>query len=194
MSAFVLGNGVSRELVSTDRLLELGKVYGCNGIYRTHVVEALVATDHPIARVIQESGYSKINRFYTRRPLPNLGGQSVPKDYFGYSSGPIAVAIAAQDRHRKIYMLGFDMGPGTDGKFNNVYAGTDNYKPRGSAPTYTGNWCRQIVRVTGDFPNVEFIRVQGPTTADIPELNKIRNLTHLPMSSFFERINTGKDL
>lgn len=194
MAAFVLGNGRSREDVSVQRLLELGSVYGCNALYRTHTVTALVATDQPIARAIQTSGYSAKNRFYTRRPLPDLGAKTVPQPYFGYSSGPIAVALAAQDFNSPIYMLGFDMGPDTDGRFNNVYASTEFYKQVGAHPTFTGNWTKQVIKVMTDFSSRQFIRVKGPTTADIPELNHIPNLQHLHIATFLERINNGKDL
>lgn len=193
MAAFVLGNGVSREAVDVNGLLALGPVYGCNAIYRTHQVTVLVATDQPIARAIQDSGYPKNNRFYTRRPIPGLGAIPVPKEYFGYSSGPIATALAAQDRNRRIYLLGFDMGPNQD-RFNNVYAGTEFYKPVGAVPTYTGNWVRQIQRVIKDHPNIEFMRVCGATTAGIPELENISNLAHLDLATFLERINNRKDL
>ena len=193
MAAFVLGNGVSREAADVNDLLELGAVYGCNAIYRTHQVTVLVATDQPIARAIQDSGYPKNNRFYTRRPIPGLGAIPVPKEYFGYSSGPIATALAAQDRNRRIYLLGFDMGPNQD-RFNNVYAGTEFYKPVGAVPTYTGNWVRQIQRVIKDYPNIEFMRVCGATTARISELENISNLAHLDLATFLERINNRKDL
>jgi hypothetical protein len=96
MAAFVLGNGVSRAAVDVDLLLRLGAVYGCNALYRTHAVTALVATDRPIAEAIQNSGYSLEHRFYTRRPLPNTGAQAVPRPYFGFSSGPIALALLLQ--------------------------------------------------------------------------------------------------
>lgn len=195
MTAFVLGNGLSRQSVSVDRLLELGRVYGCNGLYRTHTVTALVATDHPIARSIQESGYSQTNRFYTRRPLPRLGAQMVPKKYFGYSSGPIATAIAAEDANPTLYLLGFDMAPDPNGKFNNVYAGTQFYKPMGSQPTFTGNWTRQLAQVMNDYAKTHFVRIIGETTQeDIRDFKKVRNLSNLPIASFLERINTGKDL
>ena len=194
MTAFVLGNGVSRNSISIDQLLKLGPVYGCNGLYRSHTVTALVATDKPIAQAIQQSCYSTNNRFYTRRPLPGLGAQVVPKKYFGFSSGPIATAIAAEDRQPVIYLLGFDMGPAIDGKFNNLYADTEFYKTTGAHPTYTGNWIKQLVQVVQDFPKQQFIRVKGETTADIQELNNLPNLKHLPLATFLQRINTGKDL
>jgi hypothetical protein len=194
MTAFVLGNGVSRDSIDVDHLLKLGSVYGCNGLYRTHTPTVLVSTDRPISTVIQESGYSARNRFYTRRPLPNTGAQMVPQKYRGFSSGPIAASIACEDLHRRIYLLGFDMGPTVVGKFNNVYAGTEFYKPADANPTYTGNWIRQLSTVIRDFPSVEFVRVCGATTADIPDFHPLTNLKNMPIDEFALRINTSKDL
>jgi hypothetical protein len=194
MAAFVLGNGVSRESVDIEKLKRRGSVYGCNGLYRTHTVTALIATDQPISLVIQDSGYSKHNRFYTRRPMPNTGAQTVPKEYFGFSSGPIATAIAAKDRENPVYIIGFDMGPNQHGQFNNVYAGTQYYKPMGAAPTYTGNWTKQLIKIISDHPDQQFVRVMGATTATIPDFANVKNLTNMAMDTFLERINTGKDL
>lgn len=194
MTAFVLGNGVSRNSVSVPRLLELGSVYGCNAIYRQHKVTVLVSTDQPISQAIQESGYSKTHRFYTRRPLPGSGAQQLIKKYQGFSSGPNAVSIAAHDSQTPIYLLGFDMGPDNNGTFNNVYAGTQFYKDVGANPTYTGNWVKQLVTVISDHPTLKFIRVYGETTATIPEFSSIKNLDHMPMATFLDRINTQKDL
>jgi len=194
MTAFVLGNGISRDSINVDHLLTLGPVYGCNGLYRTHTPTVLVSTDRPISTAIQESGYSARNRFYTRRPLPNTGAQMVPQKYRGFSSGPIAVSIACQDLIRKIYLLGFDMGPTVVGKFNNVYAGTDFYKAADANPTFVGNWIRQLTTVVRDFPQVQFVRVAGDTTADIKDLQGLSNLTHMSIADFAARINTTKDL
>ena len=194
MTAFVLGNGISRDSINVDHLLTLGPVYGCNGLYRTHTPTVLVSTDRPISTAIQESGYSARNRFYTRRPLPNTGAQMVPQKYRGFSSGPIAVSIACEDLIRKIYLLGFDMGPTVVGKFNNVYAGTDFYKATDANPTFVGNWIRQLTTVVRDFPQVQFVRVAGDTTADIKDLQGLSNLTHMSIADFAARINTSKDL
>ena len=194
MTAFVLGNGISRNSIDVEHLLTLGPVYGCNGLYRTHTPTVLVSTDRPISTAIQESGYSARNRFYTRRPLPNTGAQMVPQKYRGFSSGPIAVSIACEDLIRKIYLLGFDMGPTVVGKFNNVYAGTDFYKATDANPTFVGNWIRQLTTVVRDFPQVQFVRVAGDTTADITDLQGLSNLTHMSIADFAARINTTKDL
>jgi hypothetical protein len=194
MAAFVLGNGISRRSIDVELLLKIAPVYGCNALYRTHTPTVLVSTDRPISQQIQESGYAKTNRFYTRRPIHNLGAQTVPREYFGFSSGPIATSLAAKDQHTRIYLLGFDMGPSETGKFNNVYADTEFYKQTINTPTFTGNWVRQLCTVAKDHPNCEFIRVHGTTTAEISEFDKITNLKKLQFADFVIRINNPKDL
>jgi hypothetical protein len=153
-----------------------------------------VATDRPIAEAIQRSGYSKNHRFYTRRPLPDLGALAVPRKYHGNSSGPIACAIAALDGHDRIYLLGYDMGPNGNDRFNNVYAGTEFYKSPDAAPTFTGNWIRQLVGVSQDFPHVRFIRVCGPLTAEIKEFKNISNFDHIDMQTFLTRSDNNDGL
>ena len=182
--AFVLGNGQSRAAIDLRRIKSQGSIYGCNALYRDWEPDCLVATDRPIAEEIQRSGYSKKHRFYTRKPLPDLGAQVVPRKYHGNSSGPIACAIAALDGHDCIYLLGYDMGPSPAMRFNNIYAGTEFYKGPDAAPTYTGNWIRQLVSVAQDFPKTRFVRVCGPTTALIKEFKTIENFEHMDTQSF----------
>lgn len=195
MAAFVLGNGISRNGIDIDHLLTKGAVYGCNALYRTHTPTVLVATDKPISTTIQESGYSARNRFYTRNPIPGLGGSEVPAAYRGFSSGPIACSIAAMDGHRHIYLLGFDMGPTLSGRFNNMYAGTEFYKTTDAVPTFTGNWVRQLTTIIQDYRTVKFTRVYGTTTAEIPEFGALPNFEKLSLEQFVVLINTtSKDL
>lgn len=191
--AFVLGNGVSRRGLPLNDLRQYGPIYGCNALHRDFVPDVLVATDKPIAMSIEESGYPLNNKFYTRRPTPDKGAVPVPREYFGFSSGPIAVALAAMEHHRKIYMIGFDMGPVENKKFNNIYADTEHYKKSDSAPTYTGNWVKQIQQVCKNFGETQFIRVCGSTTARLQELDSIRNMKHLPLSELIDRLNKQKD-
>ena len=192
--AFVLGNGISRKNISLTTLGQCGMIYGCNALYREHTPDVLISTDRPRAEHIQRSGYSAAHRFYTRRPLPGLGAQVVPKPYFGYSSGPIAVSLAALDQNQIIYLVGFDMGPTATKTINNVYAGTEFYKPATAAPTFTGNWLRQLVRIMHDFRATQFVRVAGVTTARLAELESVPNLAHLDLVTFVDRINNKKDL
>lgn len=192
--AFVLGNGVSRLEVDLNVLKREGKVYGCNALYRTFAPDVLVSTDTPIATAIQQSGYAEQHRMYTRKPIAGLGAHRVPQPYFGYSSGPIAAALAAMDQNVAVYLVGFDMGPVGHNHFNNVYADTEFYKKSSARPTFTGNWARQLVQVMKDFPKTNFFRVKGETTADILEFNGVPNLVTMPMQDFLNRLNNTKDL
>jgi hypothetical protein len=191
--AFVLGNGVSRQQVDLHNLGHLGKIYGCNALYRDFVPDVLVSTDKPISTAIQDSGYSLNNRFYTRRPVPGAGAHPVPQKYYGYSSGPIAASIAAYDGAVVIYLVGFDMGP-VNNHFNNVYADTEFYKKSSAPPTFTGNWARQLTQIMGDFPNTSFVRVMGVSTAEVADFAIARNFRTMPMLDFQNRINNTKDL
>jgi hypothetical protein len=193
MQAFVLGNGISRQGLDLMLLKQQGRIYGCNALYRDFRPDVLVATDTAIARDIQQRGYARDHKFYTRRPLPGHGAETVPREYFGFSSGPIAVALAAQSHHDPIYLLGFDMGPDHRGRFNNCYAGTEFYKSLNSEPTFVGNWARQLRRIITDHNQHTFIRVCGQTTADVPQLENLHNLQHITRSQFAHSINIPED-
>ena len=189
MAAFVLGNGISRQAIDPAVLAQHGPVYGCNALYRTFAPTVLVATDAPIAAAIQDSGYAQHHRFYTRRPRPESGALAVPQQYFGFSSGPIAMALAAIEGHDPIYLLGFDLGPDAAGQFNNVYASTEFYKRQGDRPTFVGNWVRQMRRIIEDHPLQRFVRVQGATTAEILDLARMPNVSHVGLQQFLGSIN-----
>lgn len=192
--AFVLGNGVSRLAVNLHTLKELGPIYGCNALYREFTPSVLVSTDKPISEKIQADGYSNNNQMYTRKPIPGSGALRIPQTWYGFSSGPIAVALAARDKHTAVYLLGFDMGPVNNDQFNNVYADTEFYKASSARPTYTGNWSRQIVQITKEFPKTNFFRIHGATTATIPDFTGIPNLASMSLDDFLDRINNTKDL
>jgi hypothetical protein len=192
--AFVLGNGLSRKNIELTVLKQHGTVYGCNALYREFTPDVLVATDRPISEAIQNSGYALKNRFHTRRPMSNLGARKLTEKYHGFSSGPNAVGLAALDGHHEVYLLGFDMGPTEKNQFNNIYADTEFYKTSTHPPTFTGNWVKQIREITTDFPQINFYRVCGQTTARLSELEGLKNLHHLDLALFIDRINNEKDL
>lgn len=192
MIAFVLGNGQSRRDIDPVVLQQHGQVYGCNALYREFVPEVLVATDTLIAREIQLSGYSKQHKFYTRRPMEMHGALKIQPKYFGYSSGPVAVSLAAQAGCEHVCLLGFDMAPDAQGKFNNIYAGTEFYKPVGADPTFVGNWKKQLCQIFDDFPHYSFVRVTDSQTAEIEEFRSRQNYTTLPVVDFLQLINNSK--
>ena len=193
MTAFVLGNGVSRQGLDLGLLQSKGTVYGCNALYRDFTPDVLVATDLAMSQEIESTGYAQQHRFYTRRPRPNSGAQVIPRPWYGYSSGPVALALAAQEGHCPIYMIGFDLGANSQGLFNNVYAGTKNYKPNNSGPTFTGNWIRQMQRIVRDHDHQRFVRVHGDTTACISEFEILGNLAAMSRHQFLTWLNTAKE-
>ena len=192
--AFVLGNGISRAGLDLPALQAWGCIYGCNALYRTFAPDVLVATDGPISACIMESGYARNNKFYTRRPTADSGAHALPSQYRGYSSGPNAVGLACTDGNLSVYLLGFDMGPDSNQRFNNIYANTEFYKTSAHPPTFTGNWATQMSKIMSEHKLVRFFRVQGPTTAPISKFDNISNLTHLDIDTFTNRINNKKDL
>jgi hypothetical protein len=193
-TAFILGNGLSRKGIDLNLLKSYGRVYGCNALYREFTPDVLIATDRPMAEHIQNTVYSAQNQFYTRRPIEGLGGMTLPESYYGFSSGPAATGVAASHGHRRIYLLGFDMSPSANNTINNLYAGTEFYKPRNANPIFTGNWVRQLTKIAQDHRQVNFIRIQTATTAKIAQLESLPNLAHLDLDTFLDRINNKKDL
>lgn len=190
-TAFVLGNGRSREPIDLNCLKTHGPVYGCNALYRSFTPDVLVATDRPIAMAIQDSGYALKHRFYTRKPLPESGARRLDSKYQGFSSGPNAVALACLDGYQHIYLLGFDLGT-TNGQFNNLYADTQFYKKSQDPPTFSGNWVKQIMQICADFPAREFIRVEGMESARVAAFDPVPNLRSMPILEFQSLLNTAK--
>ena len=192
--SFVLGNGCSRLEINLSDVRRRGPIYGCNALYRDFRPDVLVSTDKPISERIQQEGYCHHNRMYTRKPMAGSGAMRVPQEYYGFSSGPIAVGLAALDGAVAIYLIGFDLGPLPQERFNNVYADTEFYKKSSARPTYTGNWVRQLKTICKNFPKRQFVRVMGATTAEIAEFSDVNNLRSMPMEEFLDRINNVKDL
>ena len=187
-TAFVLGNGTSRKDIDLTRLKTLGKVYGCNALYRDFSPDVLIATDEGISTEIQASGYAKNNEFYTRKPVPDSGAKKITLNY-GWSSGPIALSYASVPTNMKtIYILGFDFA-GLDKKFNNVYADTKHYKKSTEPETYFGNWVDQTQTVIKQYPKINYIRVTAENGVVPDKFKNIANLEHWDKAKFLEAIN-----
>jgi hypothetical protein len=188
VKAFVLGNGKSRLQVNLNELKTHGKIYGCNALYRDFTPDVLVSTDRPMATEIEKSGYPLHNEFWTRNPTPNNFAKKIDIN-FGYSSGPIAVSLAARNEHRPIYLLGFDL-IGDSGKINNVYAGTSNYRPLNEKETYWGNWLNQIHTIMKDqFPRSKFIRCVDKEGFSPQEWKMLHNYSEITYEEFLHSIN-----
>lgn len=184
--AFVLGNGKSRLNADLNTLKENGVVYGCNALYREFEPDHLIAVDVKMINEIISSGYHKTHSVWTN---PNKGVSTKNHVNFfnphkGWSSGPTALWFACQQGHKEIYILGFDY-QGVNGKFNNVYADTYNYKKSTDMATFHGNWLSQTEKVIKEYRHIQFYRVMEPG-AFIPDVlsNKHLNLKHILYEEF----------
>jgi len=190
--AFIIGNGRSRLDIDLESLRGRGMIYGCNALYRDFTPDVLIATDGGIAKEIQESGYAKTNRFYTRRPIEGLGAKPIEHNY-GWSSGQVALSYACHAKHSYLYMIGFDLaGLNEHQKFNNVYADTDHYKNSTEKPTFYGNWLKQIHQTVTEFKNKRFVRVIAEDGYEPPELKPLKNMQHMSTNEFKTVLNTLK--
>lgn len=187
--AFVLGNGRSRLSCDPEKLLSLGIVYGCNAQYREFTPHYLIAVDVKMVNEIISSGYNKNNQVWTN---PNKGVSTKTNINFfsphkGWSSGPTALWFAAQNNHRDIYILGFDYH-GLNGKFNNVYADTFNYKKSSDSATFFGNWLNQTEKIIRENRNTKFYRVVTKNCHVPDKLGPIHgNLSHITYDEFNQK-------
>jgi len=183
--AFILGNGLSRNRLNHHNLLPLGTVYGCNAIYREFEPDFLVAVDVKMVNEIISSGYHRTHQVWTN---PNKGVSSKHNINFfnphkGWSSGPTALNLAVERGHRDVYIFGFDY-QGVQGKFNNIYADTYNYKKSTDVATYFGNWLSQTERIIREWAKINFYRVIEDGNFIPDRLEGIKNLSHLTYTQF----------
>ena len=184
--AFVVGNGSSRLKLNHLALMDRGIVYGCNAQYREYTPHYLIAVDVKMVNEIIDAGYHRKNQVWTN---PNKGISTKSNINFfsphkGWSSGPTALWFAATQGHKDIYIFGFDY-QGSNGKFNNVYADTHNYKKSSDSATYFGNWLSQTEKVIKEFRHIKFFRISEPG-AFIPDRlgTTLTNLSHITFEDF----------
>lgn len=188
-TAFVVGNGTSRNGIDINNLHRHGVIYGCNALYRQHRPDYLIAVDVKMILEINKEGYNVHNQVWTNynKAYENLKNLNYFKPSKGWSSGPTALHMATQNGFKTIYILGFDYKGLDDGrKFNNMFAGTHNYKKPTDGATYYGNWLKQTKTVIEQNPTVQYVRVVEPNTFMPPELNNLSNLRTMQKEVFLK--------
>lgn len=160
MRSFVVGNGQSRTAADLNLLKQYGKIYGCNALYREFDTDYLIAVDPKMIIEIEKSGYQLTHQVWTNvnAKYKNFNGFKYFNPSLGWSSGPTALHMASKEQPSEIFILGFDY-TGIDGKVNNVYADTDNYRKSSDPATYFGNWKNQTEQVIKNNPGVKYFRV-----------------------------------
>lgn len=63
---FIVGNGESRKKVDLMQLNMMGKVYGCNALYRDYTPDVLIVVDGGMQHEVYTSGYPLKNKCYFR--------------------------------------------------------------------------------------------------------------------------------
>jgi len=159
--AFVLGNGVSRKSIRLDHIREWGRTYGCNALYRDYAPHYLIAVDAKMINEICEAKWQMRHEVWTN---PNKNLEKHPGLHFfkpsqGWSSGPTALWLATEHKHKLFYLLGFDFVGTTEGKLNNIYGSTRNYRKLTDPATYHGNWQRQTGMIIQKYPKNKYVRV-----------------------------------
>jgi hypothetical protein len=187
--AFVLGNGQSRLNLNLNELKTQGTIYGCNALYREFEPDFLVAVDTKMVNEIIASGYHKTHSVWTN---PNKGITSKSNinlfsPHKGWSSGPTALWMACQQKFSHIYVFGFDY-QGIEGKVNNVYADTFNYKKSQDPATFFGNWLSQTEKTVKEYKHINFFRVITPGQFIPDKLQGIANLQHITFDNFNQKI------
>jgi hypothetical protein len=83
-------------------------------------------------------------------------------------------------------MLGFDFVGTAEGKLNNLYGGTRNYRKNTDPATYHGNWQRQTGIVVQKNPKNQYIRVVQDDRKGFKaeDFAKYRNYSELIVSDF----------
>ena len=164
----MFGNGRTRLNIDFDEVKPYGKIYACNAVYRDYAPDVLVAVDRKMVEEISLNGYQMKNSVWTYNNIykKNYKQFNYIEPNLGWSSGPTALYIACEHNPEEIYYFGFDYS-GLDGKLNNVFADTNNYKPSKSNATFYGNWMRQTEKVIKDNPKIKFFRVTIPNFFDV---------------------------
>ena len=199
--AFVLGNGESRKGIDIDDLKQKGTVFACNGVYRTHRPDFLIAVDPKMLLEIAESDYMVHNKVYSNF---NVQYNKVPKildhcQWFkpslGWSSGPTALRLACDRGFKDIYILGFDYQGHSESKnkqrfrFNNIFKDTRNYKKSNDEATFYGNWMNQTKRCLQDFKDVKFHRVIPQGWFKPKDLEWNGNIDHPTTEEFLSKFD-----
>jgi hypothetical protein len=200
-TAFVLGNGESRRGIKIADLRQHGKVWACNGVFRTEEPDVLVAVDPKMIFEIGESDYvlthevwSNYNHQYDKNDKIRNHVQWF-RPSLGWSSGPTALRHAAEQGFEHIYILGFDYeghldsNKGKSRMFNNLFKDTRNYKKSSDTATFYGNWMNQTKNVLRDFPKIQFYRVIPQSWFRPHDLEFNENFKHLYIEDFLKIYN-----
>ena len=189
--AFELGNGLSRKPIPLEPLKQHGKIYACNAVYRTFTPDYLVAVDAKMVNEICTAGAQLKMPVWTNpnRAYKKYKGLNFFEPSLGWSSGPTALWLASKHMHQTYFLLGFDFTGTMEGKLNNIYGDTPNYKKNSDTATYHGNWNRQTSIILQKNSLKRYIRVvpEGTDVFEAKDLKKFTNYSEITVQEFKRR-------
>jgi len=161
--SFVFGNGRTRLNIDFDEVRPYGLIYACNAVYREYKPDHLIAVDHKMLQEICKSNFHLTTPVWTYNLTykHNFKQLNFFEEPLGWSSGPSALYLAQTHKPNEIYLFGFDF-EGLNGKLNNVFANTENYKRSTDPATYHLNWLKQTEKIIKTHSNIKFVRVTIP--------------------------------
>lgn len=197
-TAFVLGNGESRRGIKINKLKQHGKVWACNGVFRTEEPDILIAVDPKMIKEICETTYPETHTVWSNynhqyEKLPMAKHINFFKPSLGWSSGPTGLKQAADEGFKEIYILGFDYqghprgGNKNSFSFNNVFKDSRNYKKSTDEATFYGNWMNQTKKVLQDNPDKNFYRVVRFDGFKPHDLEFNSNFKHIDIEDFISK-------
>lgn len=179
--AVVIGNGTSRLQFDLDSIHALYTTYGCNALYRDFTPDHLIAVDSNMIKEILENnahvqsklhiqGHSEFDNHIQRKNYEII--------WYGLrealDSGNSAILVAAQHKHTKIYLIGFDY-INSDNIMTNVYLNTRNYAPSHQnemSMRLPQGWIKRLAKLVKRFKDTQFIRVNANNiSTNITETN-----------------------
>lgn len=191
-NAVIIGNGTSRKSfdlkkIENHRGGHLGKrrlqSYGCNALYRDMSPDFLVCTNPFLTNEIVKSKYA--NEHIVMSNAINVKNHPGVLHLFPYGhiwcAGAMATWLACFDGHKKVYLLGFDNHDGKNN--NNVYAGTDHYKPA-DFPAKSEKWEGQMKRIFDAYDDVDFAWISSGQSRFPKEWKYCLNLRQIVTHDF----------
>ena len=181
---FVLGNGKTRKQVDPMYLKSVGRLYVCNRAAEDMSYDVCVAVDKEISLELQQKGHT----VYTRSNALHTPYAVQIQKNAGWSSGPVAATIAAQNGHAYIFLIGMDLISDTK-QLNNIYADTKYYKTHDSVPTPHSNWVSQIDTLLREYTSQRFIHVNPLQNFTPEQWLRNKNCETMTLAQFETMIN-----
>lgn len=182
MTAIVIGNGTSRKSIDLHSLQNY-TTYGCNKLYIDYNPDYLIAVDKVMVDEFVKNKVDETHNVYTTFYIQMPGKLNYFTKHTGYNSGHTCCWLASQHKHKTVYMLGFDY-IGINGKLNNVYADTVNYKRSTDDEVPYSKWYVELSQLLDECVDTQFIRIVG-NDHYLPITNS--NYTEITLEQFKEQ-------